>query len=287
VEEFSPGIPTLLSAYKERPVVLQIQGYTGKKYFEKYNPFFSFVLYTFERFLPLFYQNYILVSEESRKRYGLGASGSNIGIISNGISEELFGLEPGESDYILYLGRLDIHHKGLDLLLTAYEKFSDRFPGVRLYVAGDGKDRQDFLSRVKNLPSSVRRNIEMKGWVEGERKNLLLRDALLVVIPSRYETQGIVALEAMASGKAIVASDIPELGYIRDSGAGLSFRSGDAHALASAMEKLISGDNRMIMGEKGRKWVRRFTWREMARMYEEFLLGVLNNWKRPGKKNRD
>lgn len=283
IEEFSPGVPTLLGFYKKRPVVLQIQGYTGKKYFEKYNPFFSGILYVFERFLPLFYEDYIIVSEETGKRYGLEASGNNIGIISNGISEELFALEPAESDYILYLGRLDIHHKGLDLLLNAYEQFFDRFPGIRLCIAGDGKDRQDFQALIKKIPSAVRRNIEMKGWVEGERKNVLLKDALMVVIPSRYETQGIVALEAMAGGKAIVCSGIPELGYITESGAGIPFKPGDAYALASAMKTLMSAGDRPVMGRKGREWVRRFTWGKISLDYENFLRGVLTAWNRQKK----
>ena len=45
IEEFSPGIPTFLHFFSGRPLVLQIQGYTGIKYFEKYNIFYSFVLY--------------------------------------------------------------------------------------------------------------------------------------------------------------------------------------------------------------------------------------------------
>lgn len=286
IEEFSPGIPTLLGFYKRRPVVLQLQGYTGKKYFEKYNIFHSSVLYLLERLLPKTYDRFLLVSEATKKRYGLDNS-HVIKVISNGINEQLFTVEPGVSDYILYLGRIDIHHKGLDLLLDAFAHFHQEFPDMRLVVAGDGKDRKKFCDLLEGLPAGVGSKIEMTGWVEGEEKNRLLKDALMVAVPSRYETQGIVALEAMASGKAIVASDIPELGYISDAGAGLSFRSGNVHSLASAMTTLASGDDFTAMGRKGREWVRRFTWGKISLDYENFLIGVLNDWNRQGRKNRN
>lgn len=286
IEEFSPGIPTLLGFYKRRPVVLQVQGYTGKKYFEKYNIFHSSVLYAFERLLPKTYGRFLLVSEATKKRYGLENS-RVVKVISNGINGQLFDFEPAVSDYILYLGRIDIHHKGLDLLLEAFFRFNQKYPDKRLVVAGDGKDRKNFCDLMRLLPAGVGSRIEMTGWVEGEEKYRLLKDALMVVVPSRYETQGIVALEAMASGKAIVASDIPEFGYITDAGAGLSFRSGDINSLYEAMATLASGDDFTAMGRKGREWVRKFTWEEISQDYENYLTSVLRDWDRGGRKKQN
>jgi glycosyltransferase involved in cell wall biosynthesis len=276
IQEFSPAIPIFPNALTKKPVVLQIQGYTGMQYFEKYNIIFAVVLYLFERFLPLFYRNIIFVSESSKNNFYVNEH-KNIGIISNGIPEKLLKDEDvEESDYILYLGRIDIHHKGLDILLKAYTEFYRKFPGIRLTIAGDGRDRQSFSELLQELPPDIRQNIELKGWVDGDRKADLLRQALMVVIPSRYESQAIVSLEAMASGKAIIASDIPELRYVVHNKAGISFQAGVACSLAQSIESLLASDERKEMGRRGRNWVRAHTWDKIAVSYERFLSGILS-----------
>jgi glycosyltransferase involved in cell wall biosynthesis len=273
--EFSPAIPTFLNAFTQKPVILQIQGYTGVQYFGKYNIFYSIVLYIFERLLPLFYRNVIFVSETTKRRYCLDDRKNNITIISNGIAEELLTCDPGDSDYMLYLGRIDIHHKGLDILLDAYRDFSEKFPHIRLILGGDGRDRERLIALLQKLPDSIKKNVELKGWVNGEEKVNLLKNALMVVMPSRYETQGIVALEAMAAAKSLVVSDISELRYVTQSKAGISFRAGDARSLAQSMKDLMASSERKQMGQRGRDWVKSYTWEKIALQYEEFLKSVL------------
>ncbi len=274
IEEFSPAIPTFLNFYKRRPVVLQVQGYTGKKYFGKYNSLYSTALYLSEKTRPGFYKNIIFVSDAARSRFCLN-SRCNAQIISNGIPEILLSQDAGESDYILYLGRVDIHHKGLDILLDAYREFNKLLPGIRLVIAGDGRDKERFKRLVSKLPEETRKNIEMRGWVEGERKMSLLRDTLLMVTPSRYEPQGIVVLEAMACMKAVVVSNIPELSFVPNNKAGISFKAGDAASLAHSMKNCIKSNERNEMGKRGRDWVKDFTWDRIALKYEKFLQDVL------------
>jgi glycosyltransferase involved in cell wall biosynthesis len=275
IEEFSPAIPAFLSLYKKRPVVLQIQGYTGKKYFEKYNICYSAVLYALERLRPKYYKDIIVVSDTTRERFKLNKN-NYIQVISNGIPGELLALETCESDYILYLGRIDIHGKGLDILLNAYREFHGSSPGTRLVIAGDGRDMERFRGMIDSIPEKIKKKIQLTGWVEGERKKAIMKDALMVVIPSRYETQGIVVLEAMAYGKPVVASDIPELQYVADWGAGISFNAGNPHSLAGAMNELAACDKRREMGNMGRARVKNYTWEKIALKYEAFLHGVLS-----------
>lgn len=274
VEEFSPAIPTFLCLFRRRPVVLQIQGFTGRNYFVKYNPLYSSFLYGAERFTPRLYRNIIVVSGASAKRYRFGAS-SRVEVISNGVDSGLVAASPQESGYIIYLGRIDIHHKGLDILLHAFDSFCRHFPGIKLVVAGDGRDRKKFLGLLGSLRTQVSRNIELKGWVDGKEKEDLLSSSLFAVVPSRYETQGIAALEALACAKPVIVSDIPELAYVPSAGAGLSFRCGDAEGLSEAMETLFLRQDRLEMGKKGRALVMDATWDRIASRYEEFLQDIV------------
>lgn len=279
IEDFSPAIPTFLFSYRARPVILQVQGYTGRAYFRKYQPGLSVPLYVYERWVPRLYRNFIFVSRASMARYRLG-SGKTFRIISNGVGRDLLTLGPGESDYLLYLGRIDVYSKGLDLLLDAFATLRPAFPGVRLVIAGDGRDRAHFSRLFGLLPREVRAQIELSGWVEGEAKRSLLRDALLVVAPSRHETQGIVVLEAAAASKAVVVSDIDAFRPAVDAGAALAFRRGDSGELAAQIASLLRNpSSRHACGGRGRQWAGRFLWERIAMDFEAFVQDVAGRFR--------
>ena len=311
IEEFSPAIPTFLHAFIKKPLILQVQGYTGTLYFKKYNLAYASILYSLESLRPRFYDNFIFINAETVKRLlsedisldrrdaacptgnmypCISRSGvspdlpslkrkKNIEIIPNGISPELLDISPEEGDYILYIGRIDIYGKGLDILIKAYEEFYKSFPDIRLVIAGDGRDRELFKAELMKLPDNIRRNIELLGWVSGNKKREIIRRALYAVFPSRHETQGIAILEAMACGKAVVVSEIPNFSYITTIRAGISFKTGDALSLAQAMKDLITSNERKEMAQRGRDWVKDYTWDRIALNYQEFLYKVLERYK--------
>lgn len=274
VEDFSPAIPTFLNMIAKKPCVLQVQGYTGWLYFRKYNPAYALILWWFEVLRPRFYRNVIVINEETIKRLTFRDSAS-VDIIPNGISHELLSVLSEEGGYILYLGRIDIYGKGLDILIRAYSDFFRSYPTTKLVIAGDGRDMERLKDELKKLPDKVRRNIELLGWISGDEKKEVLGKAMYVVLPSRHEVQGISALEAMACGKAVVVSNIPELFYVVRNKAGISFESGNVSSLTQSMKALMEGDEREKMGERGRAWVKGFTWDKIARRYENFLYKVL------------
>ena len=293
IEDFSPATPTFLHAFTKRPIVLQVQGYTGRYYFKKYNPVYALVLYVLEHLRSRFYNNFIFMSTETVKRLLPGVSSDSfthppipplirggwgakcIEVIPNGVSPELLDMPPDSGDYILYLGRVDIYGKGLDILINAYKEFYESFPDIRLVIAGDGRDMKRFKTELIKLPDNVRKNMELLGWVTGDKKMDIITQALFVVFPSRHEVQPIAVLEAMACGKTIIVSDIPEFNFVVEKRAGISFEVGDSRALAQSMRYMMTSNDRKEMGLRGRDLVRNFTWDKIAMKYEEFLCRVL------------
>lgn len=105
---------------------------------------------------------------------------------------------------ILFLGRLrDV--KGVFELIQALPAVAARFPSVHLVLGGDG-DPEPILTMAQAL--GVLPRVELAGWVEGEHKQQLLREAQVFVLPSYYEAQPVCILEAMAQGVPVVATAV-------------------------------------------------------------------------------
>jgi glycosyltransferase involved in cell wall biosynthesis len=290
IEEFSPAIPVFSHVLTKRPVILQIQGYTGLHYFRKYNPLYASILYGFEQLRPRFYKNFIFINMETlRKFLGKGIykeflqeeskihlDSKKIAIIPNGVSEELLNVEPEEDNYILYFGRIDIYGKGLDILIEAYREFHRFFPEIKLVIAGDGRDMEKFKKMLWGLPDYVRKNIELTGWVTGEKKIDILRKALFCIFPSRHEIQPIAVMEAIACGKAVIISDIAGFRFIKKNDLGFTFKTLTPESLSETMKRvMLSGDMRKQVSFRARQFSRNFTWDKIAEVYNYFLEKIL------------
>ena len=97
---------------------------------------------------------------------------------------------------ILFVGRLD-RQKGIDALLDSYVRVR---PNFRLIVVGDAVR--------KDLELAQSEQIEFKGWLEKEALDAVYRDCDAIVVPSRWEGFGLVAIEAMARSKPVFASAV-------------------------------------------------------------------------------
>lgn len=142
--------------------------------------------------------------------------------------------EAPASPSIVFAGRLS-PEKGVDTLIEAVGRLS---VGVQLDIAGEGPDRarlEDVASRVGNG------RVRFLGRLDGEAMDALIRDALALVLPSRwYENQPMVVLEAFARRVPVVASDLggtPEL--IRHRTDGFLVPPDDPGALAAALGALV------------------------------------------------
>lgn len=162
----------------------------------------------------------------------------------------------GDHPRIAYLGRLDEPRKGLDVLLAALPTIRAVHPDLEVIIAGQGR---------RELPSDV----TVSGQIDDRRRGELLASVDLFVAPHvDRESFGIVLIEAMASGTAVVASDLAPfaelLGARRDdvagSGArGYLFRAGDAAGLAGAAIVALADDRGPLI-RRAMAGTSRFDW---------------------------
>ncbi len=177
--------------------------------------------------------------------------------------------EPGPRS-VLFVGGVS-PGKGLATLAEALAILND--PSVELVIAGE---RESILwgdSLLGGLlgklgPARVR-CVQTNEPAEMAR---LYRQASLTVVPSRYESFGLPALEAMGSGCPVIASDIPALRETL-SDAGVFFPVGDAQALAKAMQQVLTDlALHANLAAAGRARASAFSWRACA----EATMNVLN-----------
>jgi glycogen(starch) synthase len=145
---------------------------------------------------------------------------------------------PGGEPVVVYFGRLE-WEKGVHDLLGALPKVRRAFPGTRLVVAGQGRQAAALVAQSRKL--RVRRSVDFVGHLPDRTLVALLAAADVVVLPSRYEPFGIVALEAAAAGAPLVASTAGGLAeLVVDGETGLSVTPGDVDGIAAAVRAVLA-----------------------------------------------
>ena len=158
------------------------------------------------------------------------------------------------------------HEKGQDVGTEAARLVAERLPGLRMILAGEGPLRA-------SLPQPA--NVVMPGHIGDP--SILLAALDLFIMPSRSEGWGLAALEAMAAGVPVIASNTGGLPEMIDPGeTGWLIPPGDPSALAEAICTAASRREGLArMGALARTRAQRFSIEETARKTEEFYLRVL------------
>jgi glycogen synthase len=194
--------------------------------------------------------------------------GRRAGVVYNGIRlADFAGVRPyaHPRPYILGIGR-HVPQKGFDVLLRAFAASGGDHD---LVLAGDGPEHEELKKLAGEV--GVAERVRFTGRVDRKDAEALFAGCSFFVLPSRREPMGIVNLEAMATGKAVIASrvgGVPEL--VQDGETGLLVPGDDPDALSSAMNRLLAdGELRNRMGEAGRVRAHGFDWNTIAAQYHE------------------
>jgi phosphatidyl-myo-inositol alpha-mannosyltransferase len=183
-------------------------------------------------------------------------------LIPNGVAVEAFQSTTDRNPkQVAFIGR-DEPRKGLNVLLEAWPRVRDRVPDAELVVINARRDTP---------------GIRWLGPVDDETKRDVLASSGVFVAPHiGGESFGIVIVEAMAAGAAVIASDLPAF---RSVGGEIVefFPTGDAEGLADAVTALLADETEMARrGASGRIAARRFDWTTVGAAYREVYLRVVD-----------
>jgi L-malate glycosyltransferase len=168
---------------------------------------------------------------------------------------------------ILYLARLS-EQKGIFILLEAFEQVATVIPSCRLTIAGSGEELERVKQRIAEMSCADR--IDLIGRVERDRVAEVMRQCNVYCLPSDGEPFGISALEAMACGKPVVATNAGGLAYLVPDLGGRKVSPGDAKALAEALIEILSSPKlQQDMGEFNRSLVEEnYSWEQIIEKLE-------------------
>lgn len=168
--------------------------------------------------------------------------------------------------YLLYAGRID-PGKDCGLLFQYFNRFKSLF----------NSDLKLLLIGQSHMEIPANEEIVYLGFVPEDEKRRLLEGATAFVLPSRFESFSLAALEAMACGVPVLANGESAVlrGHCRRSGGGICF--GNFEEFAAALNQLLSNAGlRGEMGAKGREYVRQnFSWPVIEKKYAQVFSNLM------------
>lgn len=218
----------------------------------------------------------VAVSDALREQLSReGCSADRIAVIPMGTDLQRVFVPDGSlraSAELLFVGRL-VSGKGVDTLLHAMPGILQRHPEVRLTIVGKGPARAPLETLARQL--AVDAYVTFVGAVAHDMLPAHYRRAALLVVPSREEGFGLVAVEALGCGCPVAASDLPALrNVLLDGNGGAFFRPDDPSDLMETVFRLLEdAPYRTALAEAGRQSAcQRYDWQAVARRYAEATL---------------
>lgn len=219
----------------------------------------------------------IVVSKELVDHYAT-VYGRGVTRITNGVPEaahgsprvlkERFGLEPGS--YVLHVGRL-VPEKAADLLIEAFAQSGDH--GVRLVIAGDSCDTDDYVAQLEKLAREVG-TVDLVGYAGGADLAALYAHARAYVTAATLEGLPLTLLEAVSYRLPLVVSAIAPhtevVGDVESAGVHLA-TPGSVREFAGALERAMEADpvsERLSAGERADRLIPHYNWDAVAERTE-------------------
>lgn len=179
---------------------------------------------------------------------------------------------------IIFVGRM-VKRKGFPVLLQAFRKLKEKFPMSILFAVGDGPMLKLYKTIVSDFGLSS--SVQFYGSVSQDALAQLYRSSTVFCAPSQEgEAQGIVLLEAMASGVPVIASKIKAYQeLIKDGENGLLFLLDDSAHLAHLLSQLLKTPAlQKHLKENGYKTALDYSWEKIVKKVIDYYQELLDNF---------
>lgn len=270
LENFNAPVSISFSPlFTKIPVVGLPTMFAAEEFSKKYHLPFDWV----EKIGARFYKYFLPYSKFDKRKMKLLNPNIISKIVPQGVGSEYFKIKNKTPEYILFLGRLDLGQKGVDLLIRAYAKVSQKIK-YPMIIAGHGSDEQKIEDLIKKL--KMEKKIKMVGSAYGEKKFKLLSKALFIAFPSRHDEFPVFSLEALASGLPLVAFDIKGLKWLKNN-ASLKAKQFDIEEYSSLLLKATDPTIIKPLRKNARIVAKKYTWERVAKDFESFFKIVLIN----------
>jgi len=270
IESFTPPVSTAFTPlFTKKPVVGMVHWLFAREMSQKYKlPF-----YWWESWGLRYYQNFVVSTEGYRKKILAQNPRAKV-LVSFPAIDLPRKIQSKEKDYILFLGRIDLHQKGLDLLIKSFDQIADKV-STKLVIAGGGKDENKLLRLISKAKNHTK--IEFVGQYDSKKRQELLGGSIFVCLPSRYEMAPLVAKEAMSFGKPLIIFDVLGVRESVSKKCAIYVRPFNTEAYASAIIELINNQTkRKKMGKSALQRMDIFqTWDEVVTEQEKFYLSLI------------
>jgi len=271
IESFTPPFSTgFLPLFTAVPVIGLTHMLSGQDMRRKYKIPFDLI----ESFGLKFYKHFIVLTGMDKKKIERINPSAEIAAIPNGVNLSRNTQETIDRKHILYIGRIEIDQKGLDILIDAYHQMIT-ITNYPLVIAGNGTKKEIKKLRMLIKKFHLNHRIKLLGKVGQKKKNILYQQAVCVVIPSRFETFSLVALESFSRKRVIVTFAIPGLSWIPN-----AYRvvAGEMKAtlLKDAILSMVNNQpKRKKIEESLGKFVKKFNWDVISKKYIFYINNIL------------
>lgn len=271
IESFSPPFSTnFLQLFTSKPVIGWAQILTADMKTDQYSLPFAEI----EKLGLKTYKHFVAPMEHTSNLIKQVNPSAVVNIIPNGITTIEFSPLPASEPYIFFIGRLEIHQKGLDMLIQAHALIKDKIK-QKLYIAGSGRKKDEDNLQELIHKSGLDDKIILKGRVDGKDRDSLFAGADFVAIPSRFEGMSLTALEAFSFKKAVVCFDIPGFSWVENPTQVLKAKPFDIHDYAQLLFVLAENKNkRDALGERCYQLTTQYTWDSAAEKFENLLENI-------------
>lgn len=176
-----------------------------------------------------------------------------------------------DQNYIACLGR--IHKvKGFDIIINAMPSILEKYPQIKLLIAGDDEGELNYLKHLIG-DLSLDKKVEFLGNINDRNKNLFLKHAKCLVVPSHTENFGIVVVEALSQSTPVIASTNTPWSVLAEKQAGL-YVDNTIDEISKAVVKVL--DNPKQYQKNTMEVVKEYNWNSIAITYKHILKDIVS-----------